>query len=159
LHLDPLAFGLWSGSSIHEIAQVVAASFQDGSRAGEIGTIAKLARVMMLAPLVIALAFVAAQRLAHTKGALRSGSTPIPWFVLGFVALMVLNSVVTIPPSVKAGMAATSTFFLAMALAAMGLSTDFRKLKDEGLRPLGLAAASWLFIATLSLCLIKLAGV
>jgi uncharacterized membrane protein YadS len=53
-------------------------------------------------------------------------------------------------------MMTSSTFFLAMALSAMGLSTDLRKLKDEGLKPLGLAAGSWLFIATLSLCLIKL---
>jgi uncharacterized integral membrane protein (TIGR00698 family) len=49
LHLDPHAYGLWAGSSIHEIAQVVAASFQDGPKAGEFGTIAKLSRVMMLA--------------------------------------------------------------------------------------------------------------
>ena len=55
LHLDPHAFGLWSGASIHEIAQVVAASFQDGQKAGEFGTIAKLSRVMLLAPMVIAL--------------------------------------------------------------------------------------------------------
>ncbi len=55
LHLDPHAFGLWSGASIHEIAQVVAATFQDGRQAGEFGTIAKLSRVAMLAPMVIAL--------------------------------------------------------------------------------------------------------
>jgi uncharacterized integral membrane protein (TIGR00698 family) len=48
LHLDPHAFGLWSGASIHEIAQVVAASFQDGQQAGESGTIAKLSRVTLL---------------------------------------------------------------------------------------------------------------
>jgi len=49
LHLDPHAFGLWSGASIHEIAQVVAAAFQDGQKSGEFGTIAKLSRVMLLA--------------------------------------------------------------------------------------------------------------
>jgi hypothetical protein len=48
LHLSPAAFGLWSGASIHEIAQVVAAAFQDGDHSGEIGTVAKLTRVMML---------------------------------------------------------------------------------------------------------------
>src|SRR6202000_2037945 len=62
LHLDPHAFGLWSGASIHEIAQVVAAAFQDGRKAGEFATIAKLARVMMLAPVVIILGFFAARR-------------------------------------------------------------------------------------------------
>jgi uncharacterized integral membrane protein (TIGR00698 family) len=56
LDLSPRQFGLWSGASIHEIAQVVAAAFQNGRRAGEFGTIAKLSRVMLLAPTVIVLA-------------------------------------------------------------------------------------------------------
>jgi uncharacterized integral membrane protein (TIGR00698 family) len=62
LHLEPHAYGLWVGASIHEIAQVVAAAFQDGKDAGEFGTIAKLSRVMMLAPVVIALGLAAARR-------------------------------------------------------------------------------------------------
>ena len=62
LHLDPHAFGLWSGASIHEIAQVVAATFQDGKRAGEFGTIAKLSRVMLLAPVVIVLGWLASRK-------------------------------------------------------------------------------------------------
>ena len=65
LHLDPQAYGLWSGASIHEIAQVVAAAFQDGQQAGEFGTIAKLSRVMMLAPVVMGLGLVAARRARH----------------------------------------------------------------------------------------------
>ena len=55
LHLDSQAYGLWSGASIHEIAQAVAASFQNRQRADEIGTMVKLARVMLLAPVVFAL--------------------------------------------------------------------------------------------------------
>src|SRR4029077_18262126 len=64
LHLDPHAFGLWSGASIHEIAQVVAAAFQDGKRAGEFGTIAKLSRVMLLAPVIIVLGWLASRNTA-----------------------------------------------------------------------------------------------
>ena len=59
LHLSQTGFGLWAGASIHEIAQVVAAAYQDGSRAGDFATIAKLSRVMMLAPVVIALGLIA----------------------------------------------------------------------------------------------------
>jgi uncharacterized membrane protein YadS len=55
LHLDSWAYGLWSGASIHEIAQVAAASFQNSQRAGEMATVTKLARVMLLAPVVLAL--------------------------------------------------------------------------------------------------------
>ncbi len=156
LHLDPQAFGLWSGASIHEIAQVVAAAFQDGQTAGEFATVAKLTRVMMLAPLVITLGFLAAQRARGAADADRGPAPPLPWFVLGFVALVAVNSVVAIPLSAKAWIVPFTSFLLSMALAAMGLETDFRKLRAEGLKPLGLAAASWLFIAGLSLVLVKL---
>ncbi len=156
LHLNAHDFGLWSGSSIHEIAQVVAAAFQDGNRAGETATIAKLTRVMMLAPLVITLGVLAARRARHAKDGARRAAPPAPWFVLGFIAMMVFNTVVTIPPAPKAWIAAATTFFLSMALAAMGLETDFRKLKVAGLKPVALAAASWAFIACVSLVLIEL---
>jgi uncharacterized integral membrane protein (TIGR00698 family) len=160
LHLDPHAFGLWSGASIHEIAQVVAAAFQDGQQAGEFGTIAKLSRVMLLAPMVIALGLMAASE-RKQNGPDRSAASarpPIAWFVLGFVALVGLNSLITIPPEAKVWIATVTTFLLSVALAAMGLETDIRKLAAKGLRPLLLGALAFLFIAGFSLVLIKLAG-
>lgn len=156
LGLDAHAFGLWSGASIHEIAQVVAAAFQDGTRAGEIATVAKLTRVMMLAPLVVTLGFAAARRAAHSADGAKREAPPMPWFVLGFVAMVALNSVFPIPAAPKSVVVQATSFLLAMALAAMGLETDFRKLKAEGLKPLALAAAAWLFIAGFSLTLIEL---
>ena len=149
LHLSAHDYGLWAGASIHEIAQVVAAAFQDGRDAGEFGTIAKLSRVAMLAPMVIALGF---------RGTRKGGAAPMPWFVLGFIALAVLNSVITVPAEVKAPIATVTTFLLSMALAAMGLETDVRKLKAKGLRPLVLGAVASLFIASFTLVLVKLAG-
>lgn len=157
LHLSPAAFGLWSGASIHEIAQVVAAAFQDGAHSGEIGTVAKLTRVMMLAPVVIMLGIVAVRRAAHATGQSASpAAPPIPWFVLGFIAMVILNSVVTIPVAPKVWIALGTTFLLSMALAAMGMETDFRKLRAEGLKPLLLAAAAWVFISIFALVLVKL---
>ncbi len=157
LHLSPAAFGLWSGASIHEIAQVVAAAFQDGARSGEIGTVAKLTRVMMLAPVVIILGIVAVRRATHATDPSASRAAPaIPWFVLGFIAMVILNSVVTIPVAPKALIVIGTTFLLSMALAAMGIATDFRKLRAEGLKPLLLAAAAWAFISIFALVLVKL---
>jgi uncharacterized integral membrane protein (TIGR00698 family) len=159
LHLDPHAFGLWSGASIHEIAQVVAAAFQDGQKAGEFGTIAKLSRVMLLAPMVIAIGLMGVRA---TKDGLPVAGTaarpPVPWFVLGFVALVGVNSLVTIPADAKAWIAAGTTFLLSIALAAMGLETNFAKLMAKGFRPALLGALAFLFIATFSLTLIKWMG-
>jgi uncharacterized integral membrane protein (TIGR00698 family) len=160
LHLDPHAFGLWSGASIHEIAQVVAASFQDGQKAGEFGTIAKLSRVMLLAPMVIALGLIANRSAGNADQSADTNSArpPMPWFVLGFVALVGVNSAVSIPTEAKVWIAVITTFLLSVALAAMGLETDIRKLTAKGFRPALLGALAFLFIASFSLGLIKLIG-
>ena len=158
LQLGPHAYGLWAGASIHEIAQVVAAAFQDGQQAGEFGTVAKLTRVLMLAPVVITLSLAARQR-ARSSRATQGGTTaPMPWFVLGFIAMVGVNSLVDIPADAKTWIVALTTFLLTMALAAMGLETDIRKLRAKGLRPLFLGLAAFLFIATFSLMLVKLLG-
>ncbi len=156
LHLDPHAYGLWSGASIHEIAQVVAASFQNGQRAGEFGTIVKLARVMLLAPVVFTLGL--QDRFLLNRGSAKAVRPPLPWFVLGFIAIVALNSVVSIPAAASKAIALFTTFLLSIALAAMGLETDISKLYAKGLRPALLGALAFLFIAAFSLTLIKLMG-
>jgi uncharacterized integral membrane protein (TIGR00698 family) len=159
LHLDPHAFGLWSGASIHEIAQVVAAAFQYGKSAGEFGTVAKLSRVVLLAPVVIVLGWLASRGVStRTSASATSSRPPMPWFVLGFVAVVGLNSLITIPAADRAEIAAVTTFLLSVALAAMGLETDLRKLMARGIRPALLGALAFLFIASFSLMLIKLFG-
>lgn len=150
LQLTPHTYGLWAGSSIHEIAQVVAASYQGGTQAGDSGTIAKLTRVMMLAPVVLSLAL-----LARRRGSEARAKMPMPWFVLGFVALIVVNSVFAIPPAIKSPVGTMTAFGLSVALAAMGLETDVRKLRAKGLRPFLLGLIAFFFISGFSLLLIR----
>ncbi|WP_037447679.1 YeiH family protein [Skermanella stibiiresistens] len=154
LGLGSQGYGLWAGASIHEIAQVVAAAFQNGAASGEFGTVAKLTRVMLLAPVVMTLGFLATRR-ARRRGA--DGvqpKMPMPWFVLGFVALVAVNSVITIPEGIRQGIVPATTFLLSMALAAMGLETDIAKLRAKGVRPLILGFCAFLFIAGFSLLLV-----
>lgn len=154
LHLSPERFGLWAGSSIHEVAQVIGAAFQDGPEAGQAGTVAKLTRVLMLAPFVMTLGFIGSLR--SRKGeALERNAPPVPWFLLGFLFFVILNSFIVIPASFMTVIVAITTILLSMALAAMGLETDFRKLQLKGFRPFCLAVASWLFIASVSLALLE----
>ncbi|HEY8194446.1 MAG TPA: YeiH family protein [Hyphomicrobium sp.] len=155
LHLDAHAFGLWVGASIHEIAQVIAAAYQDGQQAGEAAAIAKLSRVAMLAPVVIFLGVMAARR-ARRDGRDRAvAKVPMPWFVLGFIALVGVNSVITVPTDAKAAIISATAFLLSMALAAMGLETDIAKLWAKGIRPLLLGLAAFLFVSSFSLALIE----
>ena len=154
LALSQIQFGLWAGSSIHEIAQVVAASFVHGDEAGHIATIVKLSRVVLLGPMVIALGLYA-QRLARHSEASRE-PVPMPWFVLGFVVLLGVNSTFKVPAEIMTWIVPATALMFAMALASMGLETDIRKLRLAGMKPLAVGAASAVFIAAVSLIVIKL---
>lgn len=159
LGLDPHAYGLWSGASIHEIAQVVAAAFQQGQQAGEFGIVAKLSRVMMLAPMIVGIGLVAA-RVARSENLsdVPAARPPVPWFVFGFVAMVGFNSLVEIPAEARAWIVTLTAFLLSAALAAMGLETDIHKLAAKGFYPALLAAFAFVFISGFSLLLIKLFG-
>jgi uncharacterized membrane protein YadS len=82
----------------------------------------------------------------------------MPWFVLGFIAMIGLNSLAVVPADAAHAVTPLTTFLLTMALAAMGLETDIRKLKAKGVRPLALGALSWVFISCFSLALILAIG-
>jgi uncharacterized integral membrane protein (TIGR00698 family) len=157
LNLSERAYGLWAGASIHEVAQVVAAAFQNGPVSGDVATVSKLSRVLLLAPLVALLAFLAARKGRPAAGGKRR-PFPVPGFVIGFVALCLISTWFPLPADVKGWVEIANKFLLAMALAAMGLETDLRKLSGRGARPLMLGAAGWLFIAGLSYTLIRTFG-
>ncbi|TPL83256.1 YeiH family protein [Mesorhizobium sp. B2-3-14] len=154
LGLDQHAFGLWAGASIHEVAQVIGAGFQNGTQSGEIATVAKLTRVAMLAPMVIVLGLMA-RRKSDDQSAARP---PMPWFVAAFVAIVAMNSLVAIPAEVKQAVVLATTIMLTMGLAAMGLQADISQLRSRGLRPLALAFCAFLFIGGFSLMLVKVSG-
>jgi uncharacterized integral membrane protein (TIGR00698 family) len=152
LHLTAPAFGLWTGATVHEVAQVVAAGFQAGPDAGELATIVKLSRVALLAPVVVVLGIMAARR----HGEAKKGKAPMPWFVGGFLLMIGLNSLDVLPADVHAPLVSVTPFLLAMGMAAMGLETDVRRLAAKGLRPLALGAGSTLFIAAAGLGFVAL---
>ena len=161
LGLGPQSYGLWSGAAIHEVAQVVAAAFAQGAEAGQAGTVAKLSRVILLAPLILSLGFWAVRRGtgAGAEGGPVQAKAPMPWFVLGFIAVVALNSLVHLPDLWQGRMVTATAFLLTVALAAMGLETDFRKLRAKGLRPLALGALAWVFVSGLAYLLIRLFGI
>jgi uncharacterized integral membrane protein (TIGR00698 family) len=158
LHLIPHAFGLWAGAWVHEIAQVVATAFENDVDGGHFGTIAKLSRVMLLAPMILAFGYFSANNRRTGSGeSSKQQSIPIPWFVLGFVVAMLLNSFGLIPQVEKAYLVQTTTFLLSVGAAAMGRQTDMLKLRAKGCKPLLVGAGSWLFISAFSVVLVELA--
>jgi uncharacterized integral membrane protein (TIGR00698 family) len=161
LSLQPTPYAVWVGSSLHEVAQVTAAGFVYGNEAGELAVLVKLTRVLLLLPMVLALAWLYRPK-SRGDAVAKSSLTetirkfPFPFFILGFVLMIGVNSLELVPLSTKASLTFISAFLFAMALAALGLETDLKKLRQRGLRPLLAGILAWVFISAFSFGLVQL---
>jgi uncharacterized integral membrane protein (TIGR00698 family) len=145
--LTPRGYGIWAGSSIHEVVQAVGAAAAGGPTATEVGAITKLARVVMLAPAVLGLGF----WLRHggeSRGGLKA---PVPWFAFGFLALVVIGSTGLVPKIAIDASRYLVPLMMAAAVAALGLNTELRALHAKGLRPLLLGVGASVFISAVGL--------
>jgi len=149
-------FGIYVGSTIHEVAQVVAAARSVGAKAADTAVIAKMVRVMMLAPFLIMLSAWLARSEAkhggipdgHAHGAPHRTKLAVPWFAFGFVGAVLFNSLHVLPHRVVGLVTEIDTIALAMAMAALGLSTHLSAIRKAGVKPLLLAAVlfAWLVL-------------
>jgi uncharacterized integral membrane protein (TIGR00698 family) len=141
LGLDAAQFGLYAGATVHEVAQVVAVGSAISPETADAAVVVKLTRVLMLVPVLLVLGW----REARNGG---QRAMVIPWFALGFLGVVALNSVVTVPAGVRSALLTLDTLLLATAMAALGIETRVSKLRALGPRPLLLAAVlfGWLSI-------------
>ncbi len=151
LHLSPGAFGTWVGASVHEVAQVVAAATPGGHAAVETATVVKLTRVLVLAPLVLGVVLLRRRRdvAPATAGARRT--SPIPLFVLGFLACVVIASSRVAPAPALAAAQQLDVALLTAALVGLGLGVSARHIVRLGWRPMALGAGAWMVAAVSSL--------
>lgn len=154
LALDPVTAGIFLGGTIHDVAQVVGAGYSLSAQTGDVATFVKLLRVALLMPVVIALWLFYRNRTKNNAPSWRHAAPPLPWFLLGFAALVVLNSTGALSLSVGHAIAVTSRWCLVMAIAALGVKTSFQELAVLGWRPVFLLVANTLFLALLVLGLI-----
>lgn len=154
LGLSERSSGLWAGASIHEIAQVVAAGGVLGGGALTVAVIVKLARILMLAPVMAVLG--ARERARGTV----DGKRPplVPLFVLGFLAMVLLRSVAPLPDVVLDVGSLLQTTLLAAAMFALGTGVKVRRLLRVGARPFVLAALVTLLVAAIALGGVLLVG-
>ena len=147
------AFGIYAGSTIHEVAQVFAAGRSISPETANTAVITKMVRVMMLAPFLIGLsgwlARDSSRAAAAAPGSSGSGTgrkLTIPWFAFAFVAVVVVNSFAFLPKSFVGSAIDLDTFLLAMAMGALGLTTHLSAIRKAGLKPLLLGAIlfAWL---------------
>jgi uncharacterized integral membrane protein (TIGR00698 family) len=159
LGLSEHAFGLYAGSTIHEVAQVVAVGDAVGPAAANAAVVEKMLRVMMLAPFLMWLSFRTA---ASVKGAMQGAmqgavrgaasfseccrQVRIPWFAVLFIGVSAVHSTGLLPRALVEALVQFDTLLLATAMAAMGLRTSVGSLRRAGVQPLKLGALLFVFL-------------
>ena len=138
---SPETYGIYIGSTMHEVAQVVAAGHAEAENAA---VIAKMLRVMMLAPFLIFLA-ARVKQLAPAGGSEKSKIT-IPWFAILFIVIAVFNSFHLLPKAMVDMLVTLDTVLLAMAMAALGVTTHVSALKKAGAKPLLMALVLFIWL-------------
>ncbi|WP_284213012.1 YeiH family protein [Comamonas jiangduensis] len=143
LPMDAQQYGLYVGATVHEVAQVVAAGAAVSPEATNTAVIAKMVRVMMLAPFLVLLSAALARSLRQAGDA---AGISIPWFALGFVAVAGIHSLGILPDAVVRVGVELDNLLLAIAMAALGLTTHWQAVRAAGIKPLLLAAIlfAWL---------------
>ena len=141
--LSDMAYGLWAGTAVNDTSSVVAAGYAFSEAAGDFATMVKLTRTLSIIPTVITFALISAHLKRKEAGANGEAvkakfsiTKIIPWFILGFLALTVINSFGVIPVAVSSGMKDVSKFLMVSALAAIGLNTSFKDMKKSGFAPM-----------------------
>jgi uncharacterized integral membrane protein (TIGR00698 family) len=163
LAVSPQHAGLFLGGTIHDVAQVVAAGMMLGSDAGDTATVVKLFRVMLLTPVVVAIALLYRRQMAQATAdaaaavaadgqavATTPASVPlIPGFLLAFIVLMLMASSQVFPKAWVDAASNASRWCLVAAIAAAGVKTSFEELLKLGWQPVLMLVAETVFIAAL----------
>lgn len=146
LGMTDQAFGIWAGTAVNDTSSVVATGYAFSEGAGDFATMVKLTRTLAIIPTVITFAFIQLniKRKEAAKNAKSSEDLKanfsiakiFPWFILGFLAMSVVASLLPIPAAIVSGTKSASKFLMVCALAAIGLNTSFSSMKKAGIRPM-----------------------
>lgn len=155
LGFDAYRYGVLAGMTVYAVPQVIAATFPVSALSGEVGTLVKLVRVLLLGPVVV---FFALRRHKIGEQKLAPGAF-VPWFIVGFIALAAGRSLGFIPAEVAGPVREVSRWMTVAAMAALGLGVDVRVLGRVGGRVVAAVTGSLIVLITLSATLIVLLGI
>ena len=147
--------GFFIGATIHDVAQVVGAGYSVSPETGDLATFVKLLRVAMLVPVVMGIAFLC-RRSAQAQDASESAKPSFPLFLLGFVALFLLNNSLPLPTALTQGASQLATGLLLLAVTALGVRTSLREVASIGWRPIALLGGETVFLAVVIASLLLL---
>lgn len=147
LGLSAMGFGHWVGAGVHDVGQVVATAQLAGTAALAVAVVVKLTRVLLLAPMVAITAAVERRRAIEPAG---PPPAIVPLFIAGFLAAVLLTTLVPLPEWLLTGADVAQTALLATALFALGASIRFAELVTTGWRALVVGLTSWALVAALA---------
>ena len=154
LHFTPTEFGIFAGLTVYAVPQVLAATASSSAVSLHVGTLVKLLRVLMLGPVVVALALLGR---ARQKSRLELPlSQLLPWFIVGFLLMLAMRSAGILPPFMLAPLHRVADVLTVMSMAALGLGVDARSVLRAGGRVAGVVVLSLAGLAVFSYLLIRL---
>ncbi len=146
-HMDAKTMGIFIGGTVHEVAQVVATGAGiagPGSEMGNSAVLVKMTRVVLIAPLLLVLGFYLAKTTKVTSG--EKAKVGVPLFVLGFLAMIIVNSYIPISKEIIGVINSVDTFLLTMAMTALGMGTYIEKFKTSGAAPIYVAGIMFVWL-------------
>lgn len=150
LQMSDAFFGTWAGTAINDTSSVVAAGYTYSPSAGDLATIVKLSRALMIVP--ACLIFAAYRYIKSKQSAQKTNLKQIfPWFIAWFVLASLVSSLGFLPAAVIPYTKFISQWLMAMALAAIGAKVSFKQFKQAGAAPLLTGAFAWFCVAVSSL--------
>jgi uncharacterized integral membrane protein (TIGR00698 family) len=162
LHLTLTQYGVLAGLTVYAVPQVLAATLPIGALSNQVGTVIKLVRVLMLGPVVLGVSLLSGHlRPAHARLNRRRPALTelVPWFIIGFLLLLVLRSLELIPPILLPPMTRAAALMTTIAMAGLGLGVDVRAVARSGLRVTLAVTLSLILLGLMSYGLIRLAGI
>ena len=144
IELNTSDYGLFIGGSVHEVAQVVAAADAVDPNSTETAVIVKMTRVIMLVPLLVALALVIGS--SKGQGQQSNRISLVPWFAIFFILTVGFNSLNLLPKYTVEWIQKVDIFLLTMAMTALGLETHYSKFKQAGWKPVLLACILFIWL-------------
>ena len=140
LGLSDMAYGLWAGTAVNDTSSVVAAGYAFSEGAGDFATMVKLTRTLSIIPTVLIFSLINLRIKRKEISNAQYNKVNIwglfPWFILGFLALAMINSIGVIPSNISSPAKDVSKFLMVTALAAIGLNTRFKDMKKSGINPM-----------------------
>lgn len=160
MNLSTATFGAWTGAAVHDVGQVIATASIWNQDAISAAIVVKLARVCLLAPIVLILSIRHRRYLNATNQTnVTNEKVPIiPFFVLGFILVAIFHNSVTLPSRLNEDIVLTSKLLLGAGLVALGSSVRWKNIRAIGSKPLIMGLIAWVIVAGVALTAVRITG-